>query len=368
MALFRRLLGSPRRVTGNTGYFNPSDCEHAGTTGPGRRYPQKAAPAVLLYPREAAMADDDRVVQLKSSKIESHASEMSGPAPSYADNTPLDRVQYLEAKLILKPDPYTSVQSFRDFGKIVRRTAKQCGVNFIEDKKTTLRPEIREVIFLDTSEFALYSNSFILRRRTSYVDGFPVGDPEIVFKFRHPDERKAAAVDVRPQIEGKYRIKFKAEVLPLKDRAGGRRLLYSHSCQFGFSQVREQARSMAMLDLIFPALAKLARSGKERVKLVNEAIVEEVLLPLGQLDFGKGVLANCDIALWRTRGEHLPLVGEFSFQLKFEHQGDVAAKPRKLADEFYVTLQREIAGWLALGVTKTAMVYRLKGVGPQSHE
>ena len=293
---------------------------------------------------------------------------MSGPVSSYVNDSPLDRVQYLEAKLILKPDPFTSVQSFRDFGKIVRRTAKQCGVNFIEDKKTSLRPEIREIIFLDTPDFALYSNAFILRRRTSYVDGFPVGDPEVVFKFRHPDERKAAAVDVRPKIECKYRIKFKAEALPLKDRAGGRRLLYSHNCQFGFSQIREPARSMAMLDLVFPALAKLARSGKERIKLVNEVIVEEVLLPLGQLDFGRAVLAKCDIALWRTRGEHLPLVGEFAFQLKFENENDVAAKQRKLADLFYLTLQREVAGWLALGVTKTAMVYRLKGVGPQSHE
>ena len=145
------------------------------------------------------MENDDKAAKIKSGKIERHASDMSGPVSSYVDNTPLDRVQYLEAKLILKPDPFTSVQSFRDFGKIVRRTAKQCGVNFIKDKKTSLRPEIREIIFLDTPDFALYSNAFILRRRTSYVDGFPVGDPEIVFKFRHPDEQKAAAVDVRPQ-------------------------------------------------------------------------------------------------------------------------------------------------------------------------
>jgi hypothetical protein len=36
---------------------------------------------------------------------------------AYTDGTPLDRVQYLEAKLILKPDRFTSVESFRDFGK-----------------------------------------------------------------------------------------------------------------------------------------------------------------------------------------------------------------------------------------------------------
>jgi hypothetical protein len=162
--------------------------------------------------------------KIKSKRAKSLASDESKPATGYADGTPFDRVQYLEVKLILKPDRFTSVQSFRDFGKIVQRTAKQLGVGFVEDTKASLRPEIREIIFLDTPDFALYSNAFILRRRVSYVDGFPVGDPEIVFKFRHPDEQKAATLDVRPKIEGEYRIKFKAEVLPLKDEVGGYRI------------------------------------------------------------------------------------------------------------------------------------------------
>ena len=298
-----------------------------------------------------------------------HGSDVSRSPSSYADGAPLDRVQYLEAKLILKPDRFRSVESFRDFGKIVRRVAKQTGVGFIEDGKASLSPEIREIIFMDTPDFALYRNAFILRRRISYVDGFATGDPEIVFKFRHPDEEKATALDVRPEIEGEYRIKFKAEALPLKDEVGGYRLLYSHNCQFGLSQTHQKDKtSMATLDRIFPSLAKLRKSGSARVELVNGGIVEEVLLPLGKLDLGKGVLAKCDIALWRTRGEHLPLVGEFAFQVKFARMEDIAAKQKKLVAQFYVTLQHEVEEWLALGVTKTAMVYRHKRTEPQSHE
>src|SRR5271170_5607531 len=287
----------------------------------------------------------------------------------YADGTPLDQVQYLEAKLILKPDRFTSVQSFRDFGKIVQRTAKKVGVGFIEDREAGLRPEVREIIFGDTPDFRLYNNAFILRRRISYVDGFPVGDPEIVFKFRHPDEQMASALDVRPKIAGKYQIKFKAEVLPLKDQVGGYRILYSHNCQFGLSQMHESDRtSMATLVKVFPALAAIKESDGEKISLVNEGIVEEVLLPLGQLDFGKGVVGKCDIGLWRTRGEHKSLVGEFAFQVKFDSREDVSGKQKKLAAEFYVTLQQDVKDWLALGVTKTGMVYRLKGNEPQSHE
>lgn len=302
----------------------------------------------------------------------SGAAAATAPAPAtgaYADGTPLDKITYLEAKLILKPDRFTSVQSFRDFGKIVKATAKKLGVGFIPDANTDLRPEVREIIFMDTPDFRLYNNAFILRRRIAYVDGFPVGDPEIVFKYRHPDEQKATQMDVRPVIAGKYRIKFKAEALPLKEEVGGYRILYSHNCQFGISQVHEADKmSMATLAKILPSLASLKRDEEEHVALVNEGIVEEVLLPLGQLDFGKGQVAKCDVALWRTRGEHKPLVGEFAFQVKFPSRESVAEKAKKLAAQFYITLQWDVQDWLALGVTKTGMVYRLKGNEPQSHE
>ncbi len=292
-----------------------------------------------------------------------------GNGAAYADGTPLDRVQYLEAKLILKPDRFTSVQAFRDFGKIVQKTAKNVGVGFITDEKAGLRPEVREITFADTSDFRLYNNAFILRRRIAYVDGFPVGDPEIVFKFRHPDEQKATALDVRPKIAGAYRIKFKAEALPLKDEVGGYRILYSHNCQFGLSQMHDADKtSMATLVKVFPALAAIKKSDSEKVTLVNGGIVEEVLLPLGQLDFGKGLVGKCDIGLWRTRGEHKSLVGEFAFQVKFADRAAIAEKQKKLAAQFYVTLQNDVQDWLALGVTKTGMVYRLNGNAPQSHE
>ena len=81
--------------------------------------------------------------------------------------------------------------------------------------------------------------------------------------------------------------------------------LYSHNCGFGLSQMHEGDRlGMWALAHVFPALAVLKKSEDEEVSLVNEAIVEEVLLELGNLDFGKGVTAHCNVALmahpWRA--------------------------------------------------------------------
>jgi hypothetical protein len=313
---------------------------------------------------------DKSLTQVKlKDNVSLPAPELLTGEATYADGKPLDNINYLEAKLILKPDPFTSVDAFRDFGKIVQKMAKRTDVGFTADPNSNRRPEIREITFGDTSDFRLYNNAFILRRRICYVDGFPIGDPEIVFKFRHPDEATAAAFDVRPNIAGKYRIKFKAEALPLKDQVGGYRILYSHNCQFGLSQMHEADQtSMATLVKVFPGLKAIAKSPNEHITLVNEGIVEEVLLPLGELDFGKGVVGKCDISLWRTRGEHKQLVGEFAFQLQFPSRENVANKQKMLATQFYISLQLEVKDWLALGVTKTAMVYRLKGNPPQSHE
>ena len=286
----------------------------------------------------------------------------------YSDGGPLDEVQYLECKLILKPDRFTSAKVFLEYGKLVARTAKEFGIEFI-DKGIVLAPQIREVLFLDTPDFRLYNNAFILRRRIAYKDGFPAGEPEIVFKFRHPDMQKAAELDVRPNFAGKYRIKFKAEALPLKDQVGGYRTLFSHNAQFPLSQAPEGDRTlMANLARIFPALASLKTSDTEKVELVNQTIVEEVLQDLGTLDFGKGVTAKSNIAIWRERGSHRPMCGEFAFQAKFKRLDELHEKAMERCRQFFIALQQSSRDWLSLGTTKTGLVYRLKGNAPQGHE
>jgi hypothetical protein len=303
------------------------------------------------------------------SKKESQSAPVPGlKQGEYSDGSPLDEVHYLECKLILKPDRFTSAKIFFEYGKLVARTAKEFDIVFEHDG-VVLRPQIREVVFADTADFRLYNHSFILRRRLAYEDGFPAGEPEIVFKFRHPDMQKAAELDMRPNIAGNYRIKFKAEALPLKDQVGGYRLLFSHNVQFPLSQFPEGDRtSLGMLARIFPGLAQLKRSDDDRVELVNRTVVEEVLQDLGVLDFGKGVAAGSNIAIWRERGTHHPLCGEFAFQAKFKRRDEVHDKALDRCKRFYIALQQAGRDWLSLGTTKTGLVYRLRGNPPQSHE
>jgi hypothetical protein len=58
---------------------------------------------------------------------------------TYADGHPFDVIHYLQSKLILRPDRFTSVERFRSFGKLVRRTAQSVPVDFVADPEGSER-------------------------------------------------------------------------------------------------------------------------------------------------------------------------------------------------------------------------------------
>ena len=288
----------------------------------------------------------------------------------YADGLPFHQINYLACKLVLRPNRFTSRQSLFDFAKVLRVAADQCAVGLSTKEFKNSPLSIREVLFVDTEDFRLYNNAFILRRRIPYTDGFPSREPEIVFKFRHPDIQKAAATDVRPHILGDHRVKFKCQALPLKDRLGGIRMLYSHNVQFPRSHIGDvgEVVQFSTVAKVFPVLDRLKQSPEERVVLVSKTIIEEVLQDIGLIDFGSGLKAVSNVGIWRTRGDHRPLIAEFAFQIRFDDRNQFTLDSKQRAERFFIALQHAASDWISLNVTKTGMVYRLLGNRPTGHE
>ena len=227
------------------------------------------------------------------------------------------------------------------------------------------------MLFIDTDDFRLYNNAFILRRRIPYKDGFPIGDPEIVFKFRHPDMQMAAETDVRPQILGDHRVKFKCQALPLKEKLGGIRLLYSHNVQFPRSASAWAARTSATWTL-WSRSSRCSRGSrktpKEKIDLVSNTIVEEVLQDIGLLDFGQGL--TCQDQCGDLAHPRRAPPAHWRVRLPVPVQGPQGAGPDAMqrAEAFFIALQYAAEDYIALNATKTATVYRLLGNPPKSHE
>ncbi len=278
---------------------------------------------------------------------------------------PLDDVHYREYKLILRPDRFTTRQGFADYAQVVRRAAKAAAVP-VTGLDRAIRHRVREVLFYDTERFDLYNNSFILRTRRLYDDGWPHPEHELTFKYRHRDVDVAAAVDVRPTIACDSEIRFKEELLPLRDRIGGIRSLFSHN-----SILHSPAMTMAALrDIarVFPALGAIAVKGTTKIDLVNRTAVEEVFADMGQLHFGHGLKAKITLALWRDRGSQQPLVAEFGYQMKFARYNKLHHKQLHRSEDLLKRVQLVAKDWVWTGTTKTAIVYGLGGRRPKNHE
>ena len=123
----------------------------------------------------------------------------------------------------------------------------------------------------------------------------------------------------------------------------------------------------ALIEML-PVLARVRKSPKEAIHLVSNTIVEEVLQDIGLLDFGDGLTCKANVAIWRTRGEHRPLIGEFAYQFRFQDRNKLSKDALRRTEAFFISLQYAAEDYINLGATKTATVYRLLGNPPKSHE
>src|SRR5258708_27998259 len=79
---------------------------------------------------------------------------------TYADGRRFDELRYLQCKLIVKPDRFTSPRVFKEFAELVRRAADASGVAYHHTPRLHERPQGREGPFLDTGDFPLYDTAF----------------------------------------------------------------------------------------------------------------------------------------------------------------------------------------------------------------
>jgi hypothetical protein len=164
-----------------------------------------------------------------------------------------------------------------------------------------------------------------------------------------------------------YTIKFKEEILQLRDQVAGMRMLYANGCELDTPNVILTQR-FEIISQVFPALQRVQSANpKATMGLVNDVIVDETLVHLGEMDFDGKAQCKTSVAIWRNRSSGRDMIAEFGYQLKFEGLASLHHKARDLSEKFFKQIQLECADWVALGTTKTAMVYGM-GRKPVDHD
>lgn len=261
-----------------------------------------------------------------------------------------------EFKLLIKPKGLDRRGRIIQLSEQIVKFCKKNKVDFFHlDNATT---GLRNIYFYDTPGEDFRLNNIILRVRESRQNVWVDDYAEVTLKCRTHDPEHASTFNPTPQKKIKSRIRFKEEILR-GDELGSRRQIFSNNAILDAVPIdRLFDRSLNSICKFFPGISKLPIDKKSKISIVGGPTnkILEACLPLGNIVFGDGVQAHCEIAIWiRTAGD--PIVGELAFSYRVNDENRSQAKAHKRADKFFKKLQLELADWLEIGSTKTALVY-----------
>lgn len=261
-----------------------------------------------------------------------------------------------EFKLLIKPHGLDRRSKISALSEQVLKFCKKNKIDFFHlDNANT---GLRNIYFYDTPGEDFRLNNIILRVRESrqnvWVDDFA----EVTLKCRTHDLEHASEFNPEPSKRIKARLRFKEEILR-GDDIGSHRQIYSNNAILDAVPIDNLFdRSLNSACKFFPGLAMLNLDKKSPLHIVGGDAnkILEACLPLGNLVFGDGVQAHCDIAIWfKSAGE--PIVGELAFSYRVNDENRTEIKAHKRADKFFKKLQIELSDWLEIGSTKTALIY-----------
>jgi hypothetical protein len=280
---------------------------------------------------------------------------------SYSDQlAKLDkRITNREFKLLLKPRGLDRHHRITELQVQLEELCQANGLLFTIPE--TMNSGMRNVYFFDSLDNSLRRNKLILRVRESRKQVWTDDWCEVTFKCRSEDINRAWQLNPLPKSDGAVRVRFKEEIV--KDGPiGSIRRLYSHNAIMDQVPVeRITSRTLSHMTTVFPGMAEVNLPFEQKLGVVGNKKnkVLEACVTLGNIAFSDKVHAHCEIAIWfHTVGD--PMIGELAFAYRVHKSNRKDIDAHRLADEFFKKLQQFFAKDIALGTTKTAMIYGSK--------
>lgn len=261
-----------------------------------------------------------------------------------------------EFKLLIKPQGLDRHSKISALSEQILKFCKKNKVDFFHlDNANT---GLRNIYFYDTPGEDFRLNNIILRVRESRQNVWVDDYAEVTLKCRTHEMSNATNFNPQPRKDVKSRLRFKEEILR-GDDIGSHRQIYSNNAILDSVPIDDLfERSFHSASKLFPGLVNLNIDKETPLRMVggDSNKILEACLPLGNLVFGDGVQAHCDIAIW-FKGAGEPIVGELAFSYRVNDENRTEIKAHKRADKFFKKLQIELSDWLEIGSTKTALIY-----------
>ena len=269
-----------------------------------------------------------------------------------------------ECKMLLAPGRFQNRDAgTQQFVDLLTALCKKQGIKATFQLYEEGSPRL--VSFLDTPGLELYPKSFILRRRQyaeieKHVKVKKANDKfELTMKFRNLDPTVVIAAEILPAPGYKSKVSFEEKVL-IRDTSIDK--VYDYSAKVTLD--KKPGDTLQDYATVYPGLQKTGVSPSSKIKRVNDIKVVEYSREIGTIDFTRGVFATVEMAVWYKEGESKPLIAEFSYKYKLkggEPTNTTIYSSGQKSDDFGAALQKAAKDWIAVGVSKTGLIYQISG-------
>jgi hypothetical protein len=260
-----------------------------------------------------------------------------------------------EYKLMLKTSKFEERgRGIKDFLDIIERQIEMLNVR--EEKEAVEGEQVyfdkkdekddngekkRRVWYLDTKDFKLHENKFLIRIRKENDDEY-VTD----LKCRNSDRYISASYDLSPNIKEKeIQFEFEEDIIPKDDCTNSRfpdfASKFSHSVSF---HTKKELKLKTLRDLlsIFPGLNVLNIDADTELHKGNNFEAKEIFIKLGKIKFLDKKYNTDDLSLsfWYLPKRETPEIIEFSFDYYAKEKPDGSDK-NSFIEEFPISLVRK---------------------------
>lgn len=205
----------------------------------------------------------------------------------------------------------------------------------------------RAIKFIDTDDFNLYKNGFILRERMDKSNIF-----EYTLKFRTLNLKDAQ--NTKLKVNKKFNIdkSFEEDIIYKNNNLVH---VYTKSVKFESNSLIERNEILNLFPVILNVISN------SNLKIVNNAIINEKAYEFLILKFPFDIKAKCVYTVWANQINNKPFIVEFSFKYKFDENENIQniAYVHHLADKLFTNFCLKIKPYIAIGKTKTSAIYNI---------
>jgi len=266
-----------------------------------------------------------------------------------------------EYKLLLNPEYFEVIdRGMYAYWEVIQKAAASADVVVIEKKNGIAKKKYREVRILDTPNYDLRKQGYLIReRRKMNSDLTPKTGYEYAVKYRGKNFEEAKTKDV--SLSDEFRDEnddkeIESDVVFFSIETGNPLVTYSVQNKTVLDSIPEL--KLGSFISLFPVIGTFGLDAETPLVEVGDQKTFEIKVGLGELDFGEGLVCEMDLVVREmTKDGERFIIPEFSYDFEYVSGVEMPEKAMKSNIAFMDILRESAPEWVIPGKLKSRYLY-----------